>query len=99
MNPEGKLSNDPHMAKYAGSLKPIYKNKRVRDKNIVIDDDFFSSGRNIIEKKKALYAKFSQDEELKNMLLNTLNAKLIKYIPRKEPKTSLILMEVRRELR
>jgi len=99
MNPEGKLSNDPHMAKSAGGLKPIYKNKRVRDKNIVIDDDFFSSGRNIIEKKKALYAKFTQHEELKNMLLNTLNAKLINYIPKKEPKTSLILMEVRRELR
>ena len=99
MNPKGKLSNDPHLAKAAGSERPIYKGKRVRDKNIKIDEDFYPSGRNLVEKKRALFAKFNQNEELKNMLLNTLNAKLVNYIPKKEPKTSIKLMEVRKELR
>ena len=51
------------------------------------------------EREKALYAKYSQNIYLKNMLLNTLNAKLVHFRRGKPPLVSNELMRVRQKLR
>ena len=51
------------------------------------------------EREKALYAKYSQNIYLKNMLLNTLNAKLVHFRRGKPPLVSYELMRVRQKLR
>ncbi len=51
------------------------------------------------EREKALYAIYSQNIYLKNMLLNTLNAKLVHFIRGKPPLVSNELMRVRQKLR
>jgi predicted NAD-dependent protein-ADP-ribosyltransferase YbiA (DUF1768 family) len=51
------------------------------------------------EREKALYAKYSQNIYLKNMLLNTLNAKLLHFGRGKPPLVSNELMRVRQKLR
>ena len=49
-------------------------------------------------KKRAIKAKFSQNEDLKNMLIQTKKAKLVKYIVKKQPVTSFELMRYRKTL-
>ena len=49
-------------------------------------------------KKRAIKAKFSQNEELQNMLIQTKKAKLVKYIVKKQPITSFELMRYRKTL-
>ena len=49
-------------------------------------------------KKRAIKAKFSQNEDLKNMLIQTKKAKLVKYIVKKQPVTSFELMKYRKTL-
>ena len=70
------ISKDPVLAKGAGGKTGKSKGKQVRLKNIVIDDDFFSTDRHWTEMESAIYAKFSQNKNLKEMLLLTNNAVL-----------------------
>jgi ribA/ribD-fused uncharacterized protein len=83
---------------------------RVLGNNISLSEDFENNKLSIM--KKAIYAKFSQNEDLKELLLLTGNVELIEYAPwdRKgsywgvnadgvgENHTGKILMEVREEL-
>ena len=48
--------------------------------------------------KRAIKAKFSQNEELENMLKETNRAKLVNYIVKREPITSFELMRYRKTL-
>ena len=48
--------------------------------------------------KRAIKAKFSQNEDLENMLKETNRAKLVRYIVKKEPNTSFELMRYRKTL-
>lgn len=92
-----EISKSPTMAKAAGSKTGKFEGKQLRPKNIIADADFFSS----IKKKTlkdALQAKFSQNEELKTLLLSTKKAKLMRFIKGSPPETSIELMEVRYEL-
>jgi len=52
-----------------------------------------------VERERAVYAKFSQNVDLRNILLATKNAKLTKYIVKSPPQTDYILMKVREKLR
>jgi hypothetical protein len=70
------------------------KTKKIRPDGIKKDPDY-EGGRDTEEREKALYSKFSQNPELKAILLMTKNAKLVKYIPKQEPETDCILMKVR----
>ena len=97
MNPEGELSKDPVMAKGAGGKTGKYKGKVIRTKDITIDPNFFN-GKNNISMKSAQLAKFSQNLELKKMLLDTKNAKLVHFSRGMPPAIFISLMEVRREL-
>ena len=61
------------------------------------DDDY--EMRKTAELERGLYAKFSQNIYLRNMLLNTLDAKLMHFRRGKPPLVCTELMKVRRRLR
>lgn len=96
-NPEGELSKDPALAKAAGGKTGKYKGKQVRDKAIKIDPNFFS-GRHKEEMKKAQMAKFSQNPDLKTMLVATKDAKLQHFSRGTPPIVFYGLMSVRDDL-
>lgn len=76
------LSKDPLMAKQAGGKDTKHK---YRSANIKLDDDFFSSGRSEEEMFCAQYAKFTQNEDLRTLLIETKDATLVHIMGRGKP--------------
>ena len=87
---EFSLDSDSAFCKNPLLAKKMYK-------DIPSDTNF--KMREEAEREKALYAKYSQNIYLKNMLLNTLNAKLVHFRRGKPPLVSNELMRVRQKLR
>lgn len=96
-NPEGDISQNPSMAKAAGSISGKYKGKLLRPASIKIDPRFYS-GEHKEAMKKALMTKFAQNDELKRILLLTKDAKLQRFTKGAPPKVLEMLMIVRKEL-
>jgi len=102
-NSDSPFAKDPKLAKVAGSKKGSQMNKTtkkieiLRDANIKIDPDFYGT-RHLEERQRALYAKFSQHAELKEVLLDTKKAKLMQYVPKNPAVVDTELMNVRNEL-
>jgi predicted NAD-dependent protein-ADP-ribosyltransferase YbiA (DUF1768 family) len=92
------LSKDPIMAKAAGGKSGKIKGDLLRPVEVTIDSDFFGK-RHVQEMYVAQYAKFSQNEELKKMLLATQDAKLTHFIRGKPPVVYNDLMMIREKLR
>lgn len=88
-----EISKNVALAREAGS-KPANK---LRPADIKIDPDFYG-GRNLVEREKAVYAKFTQNIDLRNILLATKHAKLTKYISKSPPEIDSILMRVRSKI-
>ena len=97
-----RIAHDVELATYAGrkqgSTKIDGKKVVLRPEEVVIDPDFFN-GRHAKVLEDATYAKFTQNDDLANILLLTNNAKLINYHHTKEPSVSVHLMRVRSKLR
>ena len=91
-----ELSKDPELAKKVSTLKPKYI--KYRPPNVKIDVDY-NLGRNHEEREVAVKAKFSQNEDLKQLLLATKDALLKHSIRQRPPEIDKILMKVRMELR
>jgi predicted NAD-dependent protein-ADP-ribosyltransferase YbiA (DUF1768 family) len=92
------LSKDPAMAKGAGGKSGKYKSELLRPIEVSVDSDFFGS-RHKKEMYAAQYAKFSQNEDLKNLILATNEAKLTHFMRGKEPAVFDELMLVRDKIK
>ena len=96
-----EIAKDVELAKAAGSQKGVFKRGKkqilLRPPEIKIDADFYGS-RQKEEREKALYAKFSQNDELKTILLVTKNAILRQFIPKRKPENDISLMTIRQRL-
>lgn len=92
------LSKDPLMAKGAGGKSGKYKSELLRPIEVTADADF--AGK---KSKKAIYdaqyAKFTQSDDLKALLLATNDAKLVHFIKGAEPDVFDELMLVRDKIR
>lgn len=102
LDSKSDISKDPLMAKSAGGKSGKYKGKLLRPKNIIIDKDFFGGagdeGLCHINMFRAMYAKFSQNKDLKKVLLATHNATLTHGTRGVPTKPVYTLMKVREML-
>jgi predicted NAD-dependent protein-ADP-ribosyltransferase YbiA (DUF1768 family) len=97
LDSNSELSMDPYKASSAGSKNGKFQGTLIRPKTIEFDDDFFK-GRDLKEMEDAMYAKFSQNPELKRVLLGTKKAKLMHFVHRSPPLVFYDLMKVRKKL-
>jgi hypothetical protein len=97
LDSNSELSKNQAMAEGAGGKNGKYQGTVIRDKKINIDDDFFS-GRDKKEMEDAMFAKFSQNEDLKKVLLATKRAKLTHFVRGSPPVVFNELMHVRQRL-
>jgi predicted NAD-dependent protein-ADP-ribosyltransferase YbiA (DUF1768 family) len=74
------------------------KNKILRPANVNIDSNFYGD-RSSSERELALEAKFTQNEDMKQLLLATRNAKLMHFIRGQPAEPDHLLMKVRQKLR
>jgi predicted NAD-dependent protein-ADP-ribosyltransferase YbiA (DUF1768 family) len=89
-----ELSKNPEMARGAGSLSGKYSDELIRPAEVKIEPDFYKKKNKQIL-FDANYAKFTQDDDLKRLLLATKKAKLTKHVSGKSPQICDELMLVR----
>jgi predicted NAD-dependent protein-ADP-ribosyltransferase YbiA (DUF1768 family) len=92
-----ELSKDPAMAKGAGGKTGKYLDKLIRPSEVQIDSDFYGK-RCEKEIYNAQFAKFTQNEDLKRLLLATKKAKLEHFSRGKPPVVFDNLMLIRDKL-
>lgn len=95
------ISKDLDIAKAATSKTGKWKDRVLRDKKIQPDPDFYDLGENsrqMVARETALHAKFTQNLDLKKVLLETHMAKLTHFVRGKTPDTDQRLMRLRKKL-
>jgi predicted NAD-dependent protein-ADP-ribosyltransferase YbiA (DUF1768 family) len=92
------LSKDPGLAKAAGGKSGKFKGELLRPTEVELDPDFFGK-RHKKEMYDAQYAKFTQNEDLKRMLLATNDAKLTHHSRGSPPVVFEDLMLIRDKIR
>ncbi len=92
------ISKDPAMAKAAGGKSGKFKKELLRPVEVTIDSDFFGK-RHKREMYDAQYAKFTQNEDLKTLLLATGDAKLTHFSRGSPPIVFDELMMIRDKIR
>ena len=100
LDSRSEISSDPVLAKAAGSKSgKLNHSSIIRPSRMTIDPDFFNHGRSEREMENAMFAKFSQNKNLKDLLIATRNAKLVHYQRGARPEIYHHLMRVRHKLR
>lgn len=94
LDSNSSISQNPFLAKAAGTKKGKYKDKQVRPSHIVIDEIYYTKLPEYIH--KAYYSKFIQNPELKETLKNTGKSKLMKYKRGQKPEVATELMKIRK---
>jgi predicted NAD-dependent protein-ADP-ribosyltransferase YbiA (DUF1768 family) len=89
-----ELSRCPEIAKAAGGKSGKYKGKLIRPKSVIIDPDFFNERVNY-EMSLAQEAKFTQNNDLQELLIETKNSKLTHHVRGQEPIVFKELMLIR----
>ena len=103
LDSDSDISKDVTLAKALGA-KPNKQNKlsqKTKSTNIAIDPDFYEMGvnpRHEEERLKALLCKFTQNLDLKKVLMETKDAKLMHFERGNPAKTDELLMKVRRTI-
>lgn len=98
LDSNSELSKNVEMATAAGGKTGKYKDDvLLRTENIEIDPEFYKS-RHHKELYDAQYAKFTQNKDLKELLVATKNAKLMHYVKNKPLEEYKQLMEIREKL-
>lgn len=103
---DNKMATDVLYARAAGSKTGKYKKTvekkkmeiQLRPTKVVIDPDFYG-GHDKEERETAVRAKFSQNQDLKQLLLATNNAKLVHHVHASDGDIDHILMKIRAELK
>ena len=96
LDSDSKISQDLDLALIAGSESGKLESKILRKPEIVVDSDY--EIRKDSERKDALISKFSQNLDLKKMLLATKPARLDHFIRRNKSDPDELLMIVRNEM-
>jgi transcriptional regulator with XRE-family HTH domain len=94
------ISKDVSLAKAAGGKSGKLKERTLRDKKIKVDSDYYDIGnpRSEEEYKTALNAKFTQNQDVKQILLMTGRAKLVHFVRGSPPVPDESLMSLRRDI-
>lgn len=98
LDSETDISKDVSIAKVAVGKSGKLKDRTLRPKTVKADTDFFEIGpnqRSVQEREFALEAKFSQNMDLKKILMETKNAKLVHFIRSEPPIMDEQLMKLR----
>lgn len=98
LSTESDISKDVTIARAAASKSGKLKDTQLRPKNVKPDLDYEDKERKAIERKTAVTAKFSQNQDLLKVLKETKNAKLVHFLRGQPSVTDEILMRVRSEL-
>jgi hypothetical protein len=101
LDSESEISKSVDMAVAATSKSGKHNDILLRPDNVTVDADFYGaerSPRNVEERYRAIEAKFSQNLDLKRILMDTKRAKLVKFVRRNDPEPDMLLMKLRKEL-
>jgi predicted NAD-dependent protein-ADP-ribosyltransferase YbiA (DUF1768 family) len=98
LDSDSEISKSAELARDATSTTGKKKGVSLRPKNATVDSNFYGE-RSKAVREEALKAKFEQNEDLKQMLLATNDAKLIHFVRGEKAAPDELLMKMRKELR
>jgi hypothetical protein len=107
MDSGNKIAEDVDLARIAGSKtglpktgkekKKVKEGVSLRPANVTIDPDFYGK-RSEEERETGVRAKFTQNADMREILLATKKAKLVHFVRGAKGEPDHILMKVRSEL-
>lgn len=98
LDSDSEISKSTDIARDATSTTGKRKGVSLRPKNVTVDSNFYGE-RSKTVREEGVKVKFEQNEDLKQMLLATNDAKLLHFVRGEKAEPDTILMKVRKYLR